>query len=114
MFTRRHAKIIVGDLRRSCDYRGWHLSASAVMPFHVHVVVTVPGDPDPDAIVRDLKAYASRALNRTFRKPLTSWWTRGSSNRVLKSEKELVRVIRYVRDQPDQLVVELDREFAGG
>lgn len=110
-FARRHAEVVSIDIRRSCDYRGWHLSASAVMPFHVHGVVTVCGDPDPEAMIRDLKSYASRALNRAFGRPPASWWARGASKRVLRSEQELMSVVRYVRDQPDQLVVDLDREF---
>ena len=36
------------------------------MADHVHLVVGVPGDPDPHAMLRDFKAYGSRALSAGF------------------------------------------------
>ncbi len=114
LLSSTHAKIIAADVQRSCEYLGWHLSGLAVMATHLHVLVTVSGDPEPDSIVRDLKAYASRALNREFPKPAQGWWTRGASKRVLKTEKEVLAKVQYIRDQPGQLALVLASEFTRG
>ena len=41
----------------------------------LNLVFGVPGDPDPSAMLRDWKSYASRALNRSGAKPnAPRWW----------------------------------------
>ena len=50
-------------LRETCSYRGWMVHAVSVRTNHVHIVVTVPGL-TPGWVMRTLKAYATRALNR--------------------------------------------------
>jgi hypothetical protein len=70
-------------------------------------VVQVPDDPEPDKILADFKAYASRSLNRKFgQHPSETWWTSKGSKRKLKDDQALAAAIQYVlRKQPDPLIV---------
>ena len=61
--TRAQAEVVRRQFEETARYRGWQLLAGAIMANHVHLVVGVPGDPDPSALLRDFKSYASRALN---------------------------------------------------
>jgi REP element-mobilizing transposase RayT len=73
---------------------------------HVHLIVGVPGDPDPSDILGDFKSYGSRALNRRWPKPVSgTWWTEGGSKRKLPDERALFAAIRYVQNQPNALVI---------
>jgi len=83
--------------------------AAAVMRAHVHLVVGVPGDPEPDVLLRDFKAYGSRAINRLFSRPKSgTWWTEGGSKRVKRTEEAVVRAVRYVARQEGALVAWVD------
>ncbi len=59
------------------DIRKSFLMAVSIMSQHVHIVVGVPGDPDPERILNDFKRYASQRLNRSWTTPKSGrWWTR--------------------------------------
>jgi REP element-mobilizing transposase RayT len=100
------AKVILAQLQETAACRGWIIDAVAVMINHVHVVYGVPGDPDPSAMLRDWKSYASRALNRISPKPHEGrWWADSGSTRPLKTEEHRLAAICYVRDQIEPLLV---------
>ena len=61
--NRAQAEVVRHQFEETARCRGWQLLAGAIMANHVHLVVGVPGDPDPSALLRDFKSYASRALN---------------------------------------------------
>ena len=73
---------------------------------HFHLVVGMENTPGSKAL-SDLKAYASRSLNKRFGKPLSeTWWTMGGSTRPLLDEAAIIAAIRYVFEkQPHPLVV---------
>jgi REP element-mobilizing transposase RayT len=86
--------------------RKWQLLAVAVMANHVHIVVGVPGDPDPSDLLRDFKSYGSRRLNRTWGKPKAdTWWTESGSKRKLKTRENVLAAIKYVLEQEFPLLV---------
>jgi REP element-mobilizing transposase RayT len=103
------AEALAAQLRETACHRGWRLLALAVMANHVHVVVGVRGDPDPDRLLADFKAWGTRRLNRG-RGRRGPWWTQGGSRRRKKTAAALRAAIAYVRDQPYALVVWLDPE----
>ena len=73
---------------------------------HAHLVVGVPGDPDPANLLRDFKSYASRPLTRRRGKPRSgTWWTKSGSRRKLPDAAAVGRAIEYVRTQPNALGV---------
>jgi REP element-mobilizing transposase RayT len=102
--TADQAGVLLRQFQETARYRGWVLLAVAIMANHVHVVVGVPGDPDPADILRDFKGYGSRALNRRWGKPASgTWWTESGSRRRIRDEAGVPGTVQYVRDQPYQL-----------
>ncbi|MDB5306984.1 MAG: hypothetical protein JWO38_1186 [Gemmataceae bacterium] len=76
------------------------------MENHVHLVVTVPGDPDPSDILGDFKGYGSRVLNRRWgKRPNGTWWTEGGSKRKLPDEQAVAGAVGYVLRQRAPLLV---------
>jgi hypothetical protein len=73
---------------------------------HFHIVVGVPGDPDPSKVLGDFKSWGTRALSRHFGAPASmTWWTASGSKRRLRDERALAAAIRYVLyDQPNPLL----------
>jgi predicted HTH transcriptional regulator/REP element-mobilizing transposase RayT len=104
--TPAQAEVVRRQFEETASYRGWQLLAGAIMANHVHLVVGVPGDPDPSALLRDFKSYSSRALNlwdRVSVKP--RWWTEQGSKRKIADWDTLETVLRYVREQAYALEV---------
>jgi REP element-mobilizing transposase RayT len=76
------------------------LIAGAIMGNHVHLVVGVGGDPDPQLMLGDFKSYGSRALNSRFGKPKSgTWWTQSGSCRRLKNQDSVNAAVEYVKNQ---------------
>ncbi|MFN0019337.1 MAG: hypothetical protein ACKVP0_13820 [Pirellulaceae bacterium] len=112
LLNRQHADVLLAQFQETANFRGWLLIGAAIMTSHAHVAVGVPGDPDPEAILRDFKAYGSRALNRSWGKPKSdTWWTESGSKRRLKTDDSVLRATRYVRDQESPLLVWIHPEF---
>ena len=119
--TRAQAGVVRRQVEETASYRGWQLLAGAIMANHVHLVVGVPGDPDPSALLGDFKSYASRALNlwdRRSVKPKPRWWTEQGSKRRITDWDNLETVLRYVREQAYALevweAVNRDNAASGG
>ncbi|MBI1918473.1 MAG: transposase [Planctomycetes bacterium] len=106
------AEAVLPQFHETVTYRGWLLVATAIMANHLHLVVGVPGDPDPEKLLHDFKSYASRTLNRDWGKPVNgTWWTGGGSKRKLPNEDAVRHAVQYVRDQEFPLVVWVNEEF---
>jgi REP element-mobilizing transposase RayT len=105
--TREQATAVATQLAETATYRGWRLFAYAIMWNHVHVCLGVPGDPDAENLLRDCKAYASRALNHRWGKPASgTWWTRsGSKRKVRPTEEDIASVVKYIQYQEAALVM---------
>ncbi|MGL6096021.1 MAG: transposase [Fimbriiglobus sp.] len=102
--TRDQAVRLVPQFRETARHRDWRLLAAAVMGNHVHLVVGVPGDPEPADLLRDFKAYGGRMLNRDFGKPAGgTWWTESGSRRKLPDERAVRAAVAYVRNQANAL-----------
>jgi REP element-mobilizing transposase RayT len=101
-----HANALLPQFQETARHRGWELRAVAIMADHVHIVVGVKGDPDPDKVLGDLKAYGSRLLNRGWGRPASdTWWTYGGSTRKVHDVQHLHNVIEYVRNQENPLLI---------
>ncbi len=88
----QQANVLPEQFRETAAYRGWLLLGAAVMVNHIHLVVGVPGDPDPENLVRDFKAYGSRTLNRRWDRPANgSWWSGGGGSRRKLPDARAVR-----------------------
>jgi REP element-mobilizing transposase RayT len=97
MDHRRREAVLAAVLER-CAHRGWGLRAAQVRTNHAHTVVEA--DVQPEIIMNDLKAYASRCLNRlVLDDPGRKRWARHGSTRWLKNPLSVSAAIRYVVDQ---------------
>ncbi len=104
--TQPQADLLLLQFQETCDIRNWLLVGVAIMANHVHVLLGVPGDPEPEVLLQDLKAYGSRKLNRTFGKPASeTWWTQSGSKRKLPDKVSIRNAIQYLRDQEYPLVI---------
>jgi hypothetical protein len=124
--TSSQANTVQAQLLETATYRGRQVDVIAVLTDHVHIVFGAVGDPDPDEMLSDWKAYASRALNRLTpaatperqrrgeggrqRATRPRWWAEQGSTRPLKTPETRCAAIRYVRDQENPLVVWLSDE----
>jgi REP element-mobilizing transposase RayT len=110
-----HADRLVAQFRETAAFRGWALLAAAVMANHAHLVVGVPGDPDPEALLRDFKSYGSRALSAEHGRPASgTWWTEGGSRRKLPDGRAVAAAARYVGKQHNPLAVYIAATPASG
>ncbi len=104
--TLDHAPALLTQFQETARYRNWLLLAVGIMANHIHIVVGVPGDPDPSDVLGDFKSYGSRALNRRLGKPVSdTWWTESGSKRKLRDEQAIRYAIQYVRNQQYPLVI---------
>lgn len=107
------AQPLFEQFQETSTYRAWTLIATGIMRAHIHLLVGVPGDPDPEAILRDYKAYGSRSLNHRFSRPKSgTWWTEGGSKRIKRSDKEIFNAVRYVARQEKPLLAWVHSEWA--
>jgi REP element-mobilizing transposase RayT len=101
-----HAQLLFDQFTETIRFRGWELQAAAIMRNHVHLVLGVPGDPEPDVLLRDMKSYGSRRLNQSFeRLPSGTWWTESGSRRKLPNKEAVQAAVKYVENQEHPLLV---------
>lgn len=100
------AEVLLPQFQETAAFRNWKLFAVAIMANHCHVVIGVPGDPEPKTLLQGLKSYGSRALNRQWKKPKSeTWWTESGSKRKLPDDAAVLAAIQYVVDQEHPLVL---------
>lgn len=105
--SRLQAEAVLAQFQETVSYRQWLLHAVSLMANHFHIVIELPGDPNPDKLLADLKAYATRALSRQFGRPASkTWWTTRGSKRKLPDERAIESAVEYVLyKQPHPLVI---------
>ena len=102
---------VLEAIREVCAYRKWSLLAAHVRSNHVHIVVEA--EIPPERVLNDLKAYASRRLNRAgLDAPNRKRWARHGSTRWLWKPQHVSAAIAYVIDeQGDAMSVLESREL---
>jgi REP element-mobilizing transposase RayT len=92
------ARTIVRDaIVAYCEEKKWTLLALHVRTNHVHAVVSA--ECDPGRLVSDLKARASRELNRSGTDGNANRWTRHGSTRHLFDEASVAAAVVYTLDE---------------
>ena len=100
------AEALFTRFEETAKHRRWLVVAAGIMHTHLHLVVGVTGDPDPDKILGDFKAYGTRTLKRIGpRRPDETWWTTGGSKRKLPNPESVEAAVNYVRHQPNPLLI---------
>jgi len=92
--ARRVVRDAIVDL---CEEKGWTLRALHVRSNHVHAVVSA--DREPGRLMSDLKARASRDLNRQSEDTQAKRWTRHGSTRHLFDAAAVQAAERYTLDE---------------
>ncbi|MCA9084862.1 MAG: transposase [Planctomycetaceae bacterium] len=101
-----HATALLAQFEETAGIRNWSLMAVSIMAQHVHIVVGVPGDPDPERLLNDFKRYGTQRLNRSWSTPASGrWWTRNGSKRKLKDDDAVLVGVKYTIDQEYPLLV---------
>lgn len=96
-------KIVRDAIIAICRERGWHLLALHVRSNHVHVVVQA--EREPGRLMSDLKARASRELNRAgLDPPSRRRWTRHGSTIHLFDPDTVEEKIRYTIDRQGKMM----------
>jgi len=84
---------VLAAIEEVCRYRNWQLIAAHVRSTHVHVVVA--GGDLPERMMKDFKAYSSRALKKAGLSR-DRYWTRHGSTRWLNRPADVAAAIQYV------------------
>jgi REP element-mobilizing transposase RayT len=100
ILTGEQRQRVEAQIAETCAHRGWTLHIVNCRSNHVHVVVTADVA-DPEKIRIDLKAWATRALKKTFDSGRANWWAERGSIRYLNSDNDLEAATVYVRDGQD-------------
>ena len=89
-------QLVLKSIQQHATHRGWTLHAVHVRSTHVHIVLE--SDVAPEKAMTQLKAYASRALNRSDRR---QWrrWSRHGSTRYLWDPRDVDAAVDYVVQQ---------------
>jgi REP element-mobilizing transposase RayT len=85
--------LVLNAIQETCAFRQWTLLAAHVRSTHVHLVAD--GIIEASSAMRDLKGYASRALNS---EGVRRRWARGGSARMLRDSRAVRAAVRYVVD----------------
>jgi REP element-mobilizing transposase RayT len=103
--------VVLSALRRHCAHRGWNLLAAHVRSNHVHVIVEA--EVRPEKIMNELKAYASRELNRLGNDaPARKRWTRHGSTRWLFKDQDVRDALRYIiKEQSEPMALFVSEEL---
>ena len=106
VLTYEEAQDLYRQFQETVRFRGWLILAVGIMHAHVHVIVGVPGDPKPEKLLNDLKAYGTRCLNeKSGRLASDTWWTTKGSKRKLECDIDVASSVQYVRQQPNPLLI---------
>jgi len=86
---------VLKAMQEVCGCRGWNLLAAHIRSHHVHTVVEA--EAEPERIMNDCKAYATRRLNRLhLDHPNRKRWARHGSTRWLWKPQHVSAAIQYV------------------
>jgi REP element-mobilizing transposase RayT len=106
------SRVVFKQFQETAAYRDWQLEAVAVMANHVHVIVSLDSDVEPDVLLRDFKSYASRTLNSRWDKPASgTWWAESGSKRKKSDRRAVENAICYVARQERPLLVWIDSKW---
>jgi hypothetical protein len=98
LFGDRERMACEQSIRETCAYRRWKLRAVNVRTNHVHLVVSA--DVLPERVMRDLKAYATRALRQSgLVDENRRVWARHGSTRMIYTPEGVERACVYTLEQ---------------
>ena len=96
LLTAEAREIVLTAIREVCVTRSWSLLAAHVRSTHV-----LEAEAQPEIVMRDFKAYASRKLNESVKEPAgrKRWARHGSTRWLWKDDDDVKKVMEYVVDE---------------
>jgi putative transposase len=95
------AEVVSGAIRYR-DGREYELLAYCIMPNHVHLVITLERNSiSLYKVLQSLKRFTAREANKILSRT-GGFWQHESYDHVVRSDKELIRVIAYVLRNPEK------------
>jgi len=95
--NRDQAAVLIAQYQETSRVRRYELCVAAVMADHTHLVVGVPGDPDPHHLRELFKSWATRALKKRWPLPANgSFFTAKGSVRKKEDEAAVLAAVTYV------------------
>lgn len=67
-----------------------------------------PAEPGLPEIIRALKSFSARAINKARNTPGAAVWQRGYHERVIRSDEELARLREYIVNNPERAALDAD------
>ena len=92
-------EVVLEAVLRVCGFRGWVAHAIHVRSNHIHIVVS--GDAEPESMMRDFKAYATRTIKKNSNNQalIRKYWSRHGSTKYLWTKENLVSSVEYVKNK---------------
>jgi REP element-mobilizing transposase RayT len=109
-----------GSIVKNCwkdlinHYSYVELDALTIMPNHIHGIITIPAPTRTQKnhglseIVRALKTFSSRKINKLRNRKGVSIWQRNYYEHIIRNEKEMNKIREYIINNPLQW--DLDKE----
>lgn len=95
IFDKKERICVLEAVKEICDFRGYELLAVNIRTNHLHTVVSA--NINPDKIVNEFKAYATRKLReRNLVEKGKIVWARGKSRRYLWKLRHVEIAVDYV------------------
>ncbi len=98
ILTKEQRRLVESIIYRHCELRDWELLEVNCRRSHVHILVRV-NEVSPERVMREFKAYATRALRGCGVGKDRKIWTRGGSTRYIDSHESLCAARNYIRTQ---------------
>lgn len=102
--TRGQQEVVLGAILHVCRFRGWLAHAVHVRSNHVHLVVS--GGEEPEKMMADFKAYATRVIRERGQDEtiVKKYWTRHGSTKYLWTKESLASAIQYVETEQGKMM----------
>ncbi|MCH5246065.1 MAG: transposase [Muribaculaceae bacterium] len=81
------------------DGKDYEIIAYVIMPNHVHLLIQLFDDNKLDDILRSIKGYTARKINKLYNRT-GKFWMRESFDRIVRNVNELLQYIEYIEMNP--------------
>jgi REP element-mobilizing transposase RayT len=97
-------EVVLRAILQVCGLRGWIVHAIHVRSNHIHIVAS--GNAEPERMMRDFKAYATRAIKDSDnnQKFIRRCWSRHGSTKYLWTKENLASAIDYVKNRQGKIM----------
>ncbi|VGO21808.1 replication restart helicase PriA [Pontiella sulfatireligans] len=97
-------KEIVEDALLHFDGDRYKLREYAVMPNHVHMLISPLGEHLLSEILHSLKSFTANEINKRIKNELKPVWQHESFDHIVRSPEQVERIRKYIHDNPSQIV----------